>query len=54
MEIDGSLLAPLRFALAAGDLDGIELLIGSRVLRIEASARFKFWRRAGTVARLLQ
>ena len=54
LEIDRSLLAPLRFALAAGDLDGIELLIGSRVLQVEAIARFKFWRRASTVARLLQ
>jgi hypothetical protein len=53
VEIDGTLLAPLRSALAAGDLDGIELLIGSRVLHIEASARFKFWKRADA-ARLQQ
>ena len=53
-EIDDTLLEPLRCALAAGELDGLEVLIGSRVLHVEASARFKFWRRATTVARLLQ
>jgi hypothetical protein len=50
--IDATLLEPLRAALAAGHLAGIHLLIGSRVVQLEASARYKIWRREG-IARLL-
>jgi hypothetical protein len=46
--IDATLLEPLRAAFAAGHVTGVELLIGSRVIKLAASARYRFWRRAST------
>jgi hypothetical protein len=49
--IDETLLRALRAALVEGRLDEICMMIGSRVVRIGAGARYKFWRGAGNTAR---
>ena len=52
--IDNDLLAPLQQGVAKGRYGELELLLGSRILRVTSSARFAFWRRPAAGTQWLQ
>ncbi len=52
--IERQLLEPIRSELKAGKVGTVAVLTGARVVVVDSTARFKFWRGAGDLARWLE